>query len=555
MMSRPADGPELLRNPPGAGLAADYHAGARSLARFYAGSPWDARAYERKAAEIEARFDAAARARLRTMLRPASDEARTRLDAVASGSGYVVTTGQQAGLLCGPLFTIHKALSVVALGDALEATLGVAVLPVFWVASEDHDWAEVKDVHLLDTSNRHHRFELKGAGGEAGGDDGSSGPGPSMARRRLDASIDELFTRITAILPPTDFRDGMLQRFRAAYRPGVTVSDAFERLLADLLASTPIALLQASDPELKRASVPVLRAELENGAAHEEILHARSEELRAAGYEPQVPILAGADNVFYEREVGRERLVRTHDGWVTRGSGTRLGRDAALAELANDPVRFSPNVLLRPVVESAVLPTLAYVAGPAELRYFAQIGCLFDAHGIGVPLVMPRASLTVVEGKTRKVLDKFGLDVADLAVPPQELAARVLAEEVPVDVEEALKRLRGAIGDGYGALAKAIEQIDPTLKGPVGSARSAAFSELAELEKKVMRQLKSRNEVTLEQIEKARVNLFPTGRPQERVLNPLQYLVRYGDAFVDQVRSAVHVQIDVDAPEWAGVDC
>ncbi|HEX6589549.1 MAG TPA: bacillithiol biosynthesis cysteine-adding enzyme BshC, partial [Longimicrobiales bacterium] len=452
------DGPELLRNAPASGFAADYDAGAESFARFYAGHPRDAAAFERKAAEVDGRFDAAARARVRDIVSPVNDEARRRLDAVAEGKGFVVTTGQQAGVLGGPLFTIYKALSAVALADALQERLGVPVLPVFWVASEDHDWAEIADLHLLDTSNQLHRFALEDPAGDHAG-----GTGPSVARRRLDARAHELIEQVRAVLPPTDFRDAMLERFRAAYAPGVSPADAFEALLADLLASAPIATVQASNLELKRASIPILRAELENGPRHEERLRTRTEQFEAAGYEAQVPIQPGAENVFYEGEHGRERLVRAGDGWSTRGRGLHLSRAQALAELEREPARFSPNVLLRPIVESALLPTLAYVGGPAEVRYFAQTGCLFEAHGVGMPIVVARASFTVIEAKNRKVLDKFELDLADLAVPEHELAGRLAAEEMPEEVAAALKRVRGSIGEGYGALADAVKQIDPTL--------------------------------------------------------------------------------------------
>ena len=548
-MSR-QDGPELFVNAPGGGFAADYAAGTASLAPFYAGHPRDGGAFERKAAEIDARFDAAARARVADIVSPVSDEARRRLDAVARGEGYVVTTGQQAGILGGPLFTIYKALSAVALADALQARLRVPVLPVFWVASEDHDWAEIADLHLLDTANQLHRFALEDPAGEHAG-----ATGPSVARRRFGADVHELIEHVRAVLPPTDFRDAMLERVRAAYAPGASPPDAFEALLADLLASTPMATVQASNLELKRASVPILRTELENGPRHEERLRERTARFAAAGYEPQVPIQSGAENVFYESEQGRERLVRTDEGWATRGRGLRMSRPQALAELESAPARFSPNVLLRPVVESAVLPTLAYVGGPAEVRYFAQTGCLFDAHGVGMPVVVARASLTVIEAKIRKVLDKFGLGVYDLAVPEQELAARIVAGEMPDDVAAALKRVRGAIGEAYGALEGAVTQIDPTLKGPVGGARADAFNALGDIEKRVTRALKGRNDVTLEQIAKARTNLFPGGKAQERVLNHLQYLVRYGDAFVTNAREAIRYELDAPNDAWRGVEC
>ena len=545
----PVEPLDLRHNPPAAGFSADYAAGAPSLARFYAGHPNDLDAYRRKADEIRSRADGAVRARLTSMLKPVSEEARRRLDAVASGSGFVVTTGQQAGLFGGTLFTIYKALSAVALADALQERLGVPVLPVFWVASEDHDWDEVSEVRLLDTANHLHRLELPDP---AGGD--GRAPGPSMARRRLDERVRDLLGRVREVLPPTDFRDATLERVGRSYAPGASVSDAFERLLADVLAGTPIATIQASDPALKRASVPILRAELDRGSDHEALLRTRTEEFEAAGYEAQVPIAAGAENVFYEGDAGRERLVRTDGGWITRGRGTHLPRAQALAELEAHPERFSPNVLLRPVVESAVLPTLAYVGGPAEVRYFAQTGCLFRAHGVGMPLVVPRASLTFVEGKIRKVLEKFGLDLRDLALPEQELTARVAAEAMPADIDGALDRLRGALAAGFDVLDGAVQQVDPTLKGPVGSARSDTLRTVGDLEKRVLRALKARNEVSLDQIAKARANLFPDGKPQERVLNPLQYLVRYHD-FVEQAAGVIEYELDRPAPSWSGVEC
>ena len=549
-MSR-ADGPELVVNAAAPGFAAEYETGNPALARFYTGHPRDGAAYDRKAAQVAAAFDAGKRRGLTSMLRPLNDEAKGRLAAVARGNGFVVTTGQQAGILGGPLYTIYKALSAVALADALQERLGVPVLPVFWVASEDHDWAEVSHVDLLDTANRLHRIELPDPLGGGGG----AGPGPAMARRRFDDGIARFIEDVRALLPPTEFRDALLERVAAAYSPGTSVGDAFERLLAEFLASVPLAMIQASDPELKRASIPILRAELEHGERHEALLIARTEELAATGHEPQVPIATGAENVFYESDVGRERLVRTEDGWITRGRGVRMTRDEALAQLEAEPWRFSPNVLLRPVVESAVLPTLAYVGGPAEVRYFAQTGCLFAAHGVGMPIVVPRASRTVVEAKTRKVLDKFELAVDDLAVPEQELAARVLAESMPQEVDAAIKRLRGAIGEGYASLADAVKQIDPTLKGPIGTARSDAFKTLGDIEQRVMRGLKAQNEIALEQIAKARANLYPSGKPQERVLNPLQYLVRYGDGFVAQVRASIGIDLAQAFPSWTGVEC
>jgi bacillithiol biosynthesis cysteine-adding enzyme BshC len=251
--------------------------------------------------------------------------------------------------------------------------------------------------------------------------------------------------------------------------------------------------------------------------------------LDAAGYEVQVPILPGASNVFHEDgEHGRERLVREDGAWVLRASKRRLADDELAALLDREPERFSANVVLRPVVESAVFPTLAYVAGPGEVRYLAQTGGLFAAHGVGMPLVYPRLSVTLVEAKVRKVLDKFGLDVDAFARPVHELVAEAVREDVPESVEGAVAKVKQSLGEGYQALFEAAREVDPTLKGPIFHARNEGFKALSEVEKKIRHHVKLKQETELEQLEKAAVNLAPGGAPQERVLNVHQYVARYG---------------------------
>jgi uncharacterized protein YllA (UPF0747 family) len=187
------------------------------------------------------------------------------------------------------------------------------------------------------------------------------------------------------------------------------------------------------------------------------------------------------------------------------------------------------------VVESAVFPTLSYVAGPGETAYFAQLGDYFEAHGILMPVIHPRFGATAVEAKIRKVLDKFGLDVAALDRPFHEISGEIARDEVPEAVRKAMGALRGTLAKGVGELNEAVKGIDPTLKGPVQHVRSQAFAALDELEKKVVHALKRENEIALAQLEKAQLHLFPLGKPQERVLNPFYYLTRYGGAFLEQL--------------------
>ncbi|MFW5950939.1 MAG: bacillithiol biosynthesis cysteine-adding enzyme BshC [Gemmatimonadota bacterium] len=538
-----------VRTVSGNRLVDDYVAGAPGLAPFFPGHPHDPTAYRRKADELASRFDAASAGAMAEAVRPLGDPAADRLERIAAGRGFVVTTGQQPGLFGGPLYTVHKALSAIALAERLESLLDAPVLPLFWIASDDHDWAEASHVSVLDAANALHRLELTG--------DGQSRR--SMGRRRLLGAAESALDELEQVLPPSDFTPAILERLRAIYGDPVnTVAHAFAATMEGVLEGLPLGFVDAQHPALRRLGAGVLRHELESAAAHEAALREQTERLEAAGYEAQVPILPGASNVFHEDgEHGRERLLREDGKWVLRASKRELS-DAELWSLFDaSPDDFSPNVVLRPVVESAVFPTLAYVAGPGEVRYLAQTGCLFAAHGVGMPLVFPRLSVTLIEGKVGKVMEKFGLSESDfLERPVHELISGVVREDVPPEVEESVNRLRQALQERYQALYEAAEGIDPTLKGPIFNARNEGFRAVAEVEKKIRQHVKLKRETELEQIEKAAANLVPDGRPQERVLNVHQYLARYGRALIPAILERMEVGIDrTPRAEWKGVSC
>jgi len=494
--------------------------------------------YRAKAEEVDRRFDPEARRRAAALIHAPSAAAAARLEEVRAGNGLIVTTGQQPGLFTGPLYTIYKALAAVRLAEALERALGRPVLPVYWIASDDHDWAEANHTFVLDRANNLHRITL---------DAPADAPPASMRNRLLGVEVEVALNEFTQHLPTTEFAGALLDFLRECYRPGKSVAGAFGEVLTGLLAPFGMGFVDGGSPDLKKAASDLMARELDASAEHEALLARRTAELEAVGYHAQVPVLEGATNVCYEDEAGRERLYRDDGGFILRGSGRRFGRDELLALLAESPERFSANVALRPVVESAVLPTVCYVAGPGELSYFGQIGPLFDAHGIGMPVVFPRFSVTLIEPKVRKVLDKFGVEVDDFRQPIHELAGRVVRAELPAEVTEAIAALRRQLTEGYDRLVRATQGIDPTLKGPLEKARNAGHMQLAEVEKKIVHHMKQQNELGLDQLEKARANLYPDGAPQERVLNVYQFLVRYGSELLDAVADRMEVELDTAA--------
>ncbi|MDX1674732.1 MAG: bacillithiol biosynthesis cysteine-adding enzyme BshC [Longimicrobiales bacterium] len=527
-------------------LVDDYVEGHDALAPFFRGHPYDPDAYRAKADEVRSRFDPDRLQAMAEAVRPVGETAAETLDRIASGDGFFVTTGQQPGLFGGPLYSVHKTLSAVALARRLETLLDAPVMPLFWVASDDHDWDEANHTYLLDSANELHRLELEG-------DPDSH---RSMGARPVVGAAETALSELHDILPPSDFRPAIMERLEAAYRDG-TVADAFAETMGGLLDGLPVGIVDAQDPVVRRLDQSVIRRELENAEAHEAALRRQTERLEALGYEAQVPILPGAVNVFYEdAEHGRERLLRENGAWVLRASKRELSDDELWSVYEECPERFSANVVLRPVVESAVFPTLAYVGGPGETRYLAQTGCLFEAHGVGMPLVFPRFGVTLIEGKVRKVLDKFGLREDDfLTRPVHEVVSEVVREDVPEAVQEAVSRLRQSIQEGYQELYEAAESIDPTLKGPIFSARNEGFKAISDVEKKIRHHVKLNEETELEQIEKVAANLAPEGKPQERVLNVHQYLARYGPDLIPAILERMEVELGHDASGWDGVDC
>jgi bacillithiol biosynthesis cysteine-adding enzyme BshC len=456
--------------------------------------------------------------------------AEARREELAKSGGFVVTTGQQPGLFGGPLYTVYKALTAVRLAADLEAELERPVVPLFWIASEDHDWDEAHHTYVVGVDNELHRVEVPAV--EGAGDD-------ALWRVVLDDGGLAAVARLRELLPPTEFADPLLARLEDAYGPGTTLPGGFEAFMADLLAPFGVLFTSAHDPALKRASREVLRAAVTDSADHEAALRGRAAELETAGFPVQVPILEDGVDVFLDGPAGRERVYRDDDGFHLRHSGTKVSAEELLEVIESEPGRVSPNVVLRPVVESAVFPTLAYVAGPGELTYWAELAPLFEALGVAMPVVHPRFGATIVEGKIRKVLDKFHVTRERLEMPSHELASELARDEMPEAARTALGKIRGAIGQGASELTDAVRDLDPTLKGPIGSARGAAFEAFADAEKKIVQAVKREQEIALAQIEKSRLHLYPEGAPQERVMNVTYYLARFGASFVQEVYDAL----------------
>ncbi len=525
----------IVGRPSGSPVVRDYLAGEPSVRRFFARGFTSRDDFQAKAAEVDSRFDRAARERaVESVIVPPGADA-VRLDSFIEHGGYMVTTGQQPALFGGPLYNVHKALTAVRLAEALESALGKPVIPVFWVASEDHDWAEANHTDVVGVDNELHRFAIEAPNPDVH---------PPIHRIPLGPTAQQCVDQFLQSLPDTEFSSEYFELIRGAFTSNATLSEGFHAVYQKLLGRFGIFFTDAAHPAVKRHSAQTLLAEIDRCEEFEKVLRATAADLESAGYGLKVPVLDGGVNLFLEGPSGRERIYRQDGGFRLDTSDTQLSADEVGSRQAEDPSVLSPNVLLRPVIESMIFPTLSYVAGPGEIAYFAQLGAYFGAHGLEMPIVYPRFGVTPVETKIRQVLQKFGLDVDALNRPFHEVARDIVREEVPLEVKKALGGLRGTIGKGVGELQQAVKSIDPTLNGPVKRVRSQAFAAIDDLEKKILHALKRENEIALSQLEKAQAHLFPNGTPAERVQNPLYFLTRYGGAVLDALYEHFRVNFD-----------
>jgi bacillithiol synthase len=451
------------------------------------------------------------------------------VDKLRRPGALAVTTGQQPGLFTGPLYTIHKALSAAALARVLEERWGRPVVPVFWSAADDHDFAEASQTSWLAADGGVATAALPPRPSEA--------PLTPMYREPLGPGLEPALAQLEQGLPPSEFRDATLEWLRRHYRPEATVAGAYAGALADLVAEAGVVVLDSAHPAVKRAAAPLVLRALEQAAVLDDDLDRHAEARGVTSRTSGITVGDGASLVMLEGLQGRDRLIAHDGGFTTRRSRERFTLDQLRRIAEEDPTRLSPNVLLRPVVESALLPTVAYLAGPGELRYFGLTPPVYRRLGVERQLPMPRWSGLLVEPRVDRVLEKFGIGLDDLREAPGVLEARLVRSQLPPEATAALQALRSALDEQYQVLTRAAEAIDPTLTRPVQGARQQALGGTQDVEKKLVQHLKKRQETELGQIARARTAVLPNGKPQERVLTVAPFLARYGPALLEDLRA------------------
>lgn len=520
-------------------LFLDFLSHTPKIQPFYPRSPYLSEWLKDEAATIS--YDSERRQRVADTLQRqneswgASTKTLENLQRFRNGAAAVVT-GQQVGLFGGPMFAIYKALTAVKLAE--EATgAGVDAVPIFWLATYDHDLAEVNHV------------ALPGAGpGAEGTLQTFTTPSHDMAGApvsavRLGEEILPVVGQATALLGDSE----ATQFLRESYRPGETLGTAFARFFTKLFADWGVIVLDASDGELHRIAEPIYRAAVERSDELASALIARGGELEKAGYHQQVKVAESSVLLFTLHNGARSAIHRRNqngngnDEFVFgEDSPEKLSRSELLDRIASKPEQFSPNVLLRPVVEDYLLPTLCYTGGAAETAYFAQVGVVYELLLGRVTPIVPRYSATIVEPKIQRILEKFGVTVPDAfggsEVLRQELAARSLAGDLQAAFDSAKKSLE----QNFSVIREKLAKLDLTLVDAAETAGSKMQYQLERLYTQAARAESQKSEIITRKAELLSHSLYPDKGLQERAIGGIYFAARYGRELLRQIYECIH---------------
>ena len=511
-------------------LFSDFLAYAPNVHPFYPHSPHFSEWAKSEAGRLN--YDASRRARVSAILERqnqswnASPQTFANLDRLRRGAAAIVT-GQQVGLFGGPTFAIYKALTAVKLAEEATAA-GIDSVPVFWLASYDHDLAEVNHVafpgpdgllRTLSTSSH-------------------DVPGAPVSKVRLGEEILPVVEEAAALLGDSEATNFV----RESYRPGETMGTAFARFYARLFREWGVIILDASDPELHRVAEPIYRAAIERADELDAALLARGEALESAGYYQQVKVTESSVLLFAMHKGARTAIHRRDDKEFVVGGEPGAGKFSSTAlreRIAAAPEDFSPNVLLRPVVQDYLLPTLAYTGGAAEAAYFAQVGAVYEILLGRVTPIVPRFSATLVEPKVQRWLRQHDIGVVDVFAGPEALRQKLASRALPADLQSAFERANQSATESFSNLKRALAKLDSTLVDAGQTASSKVQYQLNRLRERAMAAELRRSEVVRRHAESLSHALYPENALQERGVGGAYFVARHGMELLQSIHETM----------------
>ena len=443
-----------------------------------------------------------------------------------------VVTGQQVGLFSGPLYTIFKALTTIKLTESLNQNILGCFVPVFWLASDDHDFEEINHITLLDKENQIEDIQYQGH---------LSNLKKPVSKIVLSAEISNCIKQLNDLTHDSEFKPEILSQLGTAYQPGRSFVEAFAQWMTRLFKSYGLIFIDAGHPDLKDLGKDVFYTEIAQNSPSTQCAVETSRKLTQKNYRTQIQLHEGILNLFLVEDE-RDSIQFRDDDYSIKGKPQTFKKDELLQLLEKQPHKFSPNVLLRPLYQDTVLPTVAYVGGLSEVAYFAQMKEVYERFSLPMPIIYPRKSLTIIEKNVDKVLKTYSLKVQDIWRNADAKINEIAKEKIPKSLDKAFQTTASHLDKDLTDIKQETLAFEPTLEKSVDLIIRKIHHQISLLEKKILKASKKQNTIITQRIHLAKSSLYPNQRLQERVFNITPFLIKYGFAFMDRLYQAVDIK-------------
>jgi bacillithiol synthase len=459
------------------------------------------------------------------------------IELLKSDDTFTIVTGQQVGLYTGPLYTILKTISTIKLAQNLKERFPqFNFVPVFWLEAEDHDIEEANHIHILNKQNELLRIGYEST--ESDEEESGRKNTVPVGSMKLDEMINSINEQLRSGLLDTDFKEKVMKLITDCYNEASDYKTAFAKLMNAMFKNYGVVFIDPSDSEVKRLLIPVFERELRTSPKLCETIISTSAELEKH-YDLQVK--PKVINIFFLHN-GNRLLIEPREGekFALRNSKRRFENEELLNILQENPELFSPNVVLRPICQDYLLPTVAYVGGPGEISYFAQFKPVYQHYGITMPVVFPRASVTIIEGKIAKFMSNFNVRLEDI-FHHTFLVSKVVEKLSEVKVEDEISKYLDEINKIFYDMKNMTVKVDQTLLNTVDNIKEKTKQSIEQFKAKLINSQARKSDTTTTQIDKVENNIYPNHNLQERVINITYFLNKYDDEFMKKLFREIDV--------------
>ncbi len=439
-----------------------------------------------------------------------TDSQKDQLAKFSNQETLVVVTGQQLGMYGGPLFTVYKTVTTILLAEEWERKLNRPVVPVFWLADEDHDFAEIAAIGFPSNEGKQ-SVTLNEVGN-----------GIPVSEEILNSSLDSFNQELNDILHETDFTEELWHQLENCYKVGENHASAFAKLMCTWFAKYGLLVVGSNHKSVKKLLAKTFFQSVDQAENIHQALENQSSELEKTFHRQ---VVVGDSNLFLLGDNGRSKFQREGENWKVDDS--TFTKDEIIALIEKSPQDFSPNVFLRPIIQDVLLPTVGYVAGPGELAYYAQMKTYYRQFDMEMPVIFPRISATLLESGIDRIMEKLPFEMCSYNQRIEDLESRFIELNSSTDIDELFSTWISELKTISKSPIEQIQNIDPTLKGASGKLISGVENDLNKLKGRVIRAIKQQEETQLKRIARIKSQLFPDGL-QERSVNPTYFMNKYG---------------------------